>query len=175
MHQILSLIESRRMESGKTFLNQFAPCGCFTVFKEQEAVFVKEFKYWFLILDISQSFLGRCLLILKNHKTDEVELTNEEALEKHKAYKIWREAVRKAFNPDKINQAQLGNEEHVHKGHLHWHFIPRYRRPISFTGQEFQYDTTETQKVIFTTIDKRAIYSLDILVKIKGELQKYLK
>lgn len=135
---------------------------------------MKEFEHWFLVLDMSQSFLGKCLLILKNHKTDEKELTYEEVLEKHQAYCVWRAAIEKSFNPDKINQAQLGNEEHVHKGHLHWHFVPRYRRPISFAAQEFQYDTPETQKVNFTLADKRAKYPLELRIKIKEELMKHL-
>ena len=162
------------MENQKSLFGKLCPCGCFDSFKDQEAVFIKEFTYWFLVSDISQSFLGRCLLILKNHKTDELELTDEEALEKHKIYCIWRKAVTKAFNPDKINQAQLGNEEHVHRGHLHWHFVPRYRRPIFFASTEFQNDTSETQKVNFTLIDKRTKYPLELRIKITEELRKYV-
>ena len=150
------------------------PCGCFDSFQYQEIDFIKEFRYWFLVLNWKQGFLGRCLLILKSHKVDEVELIKEEVLEKHEIYCLWLNAVKKAFNPDKINQAQLGNEEHIHKGHLHWHLVPRYRRPVSFAGVEFQSDTPETQKLNYASVHKEIIYPVEIRQKIKEELLKYL-
>jgi len=162
------------MKSKDNFFEQFCPCGCFNSFENQEVDFIKEFKHWFLILNYKQGFLGRCLLILKSHKTDEIEMTEEEILEKHKIYCLWRKAVSKAFNPDKINQAQLGNEEHIHKGHIHWHFVPRYRRPIYFAGLEFQSDTPETQKIIFSSVFEGTAHSPEIRIKIKEELLKYL-
>ena len=135
-----------------------APCGCFNKFQNQDVDFIKEFKYWFLALNWEQGFLGRSLLFLKAHKVDEVELTDEEALEKHKIYCMWREAITKAFNPDKINQAQLGNEEYLHKGHIHWHFVPRYRRPIMFARTTFQSDDEKSQRVIYSDVHKRIVY-----------------
>jgi len=162
------------MKSQDKIFQNLCPCGCFNSFKNQDVDFIKEYDHWFLILNHEQGFLGRCILILKNHKIDEIEVTDEEALEKHTIYCLWRNAIKKAFSPDKINQAQLGNEEHVHKGHLHWHFVPRYRRPIHFTGREFQSDTPETQKVIWTAIHKRMIYPTELREKIKEELLKYL-
>ena len=162
------------MENQDNLFQKLCPCGCFNSFKNQEVDFIKEYEHWFLILNHEQGFLGRSILILKNHKTDERELTNEEALEKHTLYCLWREAITKAFNPDKINQAQLGNEEHVHNGHLHWHFVPRYRRPIYFFGLEFQSDTPETQKLIFSSVRDKTIHSTELRIKIKEELLKYL-
>lgn len=161
------------MEPEKIY-NKMCPCGCFDSFQDQEIDFIKEFKYWFLALNHRQGFLGKCLLILKAHKTDEIETTDEEMLEKHKIYCLWREAVTKAFKPDKINQAQLGNEEHIHKGHLHWHFVPRYRRPIQFEGVEFKSDTAETQKLSYTLLPKGIIHPPEMRKKIKEELLKYL-
>jgi|SRR3989344_1606064 len=157
-----------------TLFKKLCPCGCFNSFKNQEVDFIKDFKCWFLILNHQQGFLGRCLLILKNHKIDEIELTDEEVLEKHEIYCLWRRAVVKAFNPDKINQAQLGNEEHIHKGHLHWHFVPRYRRPIYFSGVELQGDDENTQKLDFSMIHKKITHSSELREKIKEELLKYL-
>ncbi len=162
------------MKSRDNLFKKLCPCGCFNSFKDQEVDFVKEFKYWFLILNNRQGFLGRCLLILKKHKTDEIELTKNEVLEKHAIYSLWRKAVAHSFNPDKINQAQLGNEEHIHKGHIHWHFVPRYRRAILFSGVEFQNDTPKTQKLIFSSFDKKITHSPQIREKIKEELLKFL-
>ena len=150
----------------------FAPCGCFHAFQNQETDFIKDFKYWFLGLNWQQGFLGRSLLFLKAHKIDEVELTKEEAAEKHAIYCMWRRAITRAFNPDKINQAQLGNEEFLHKGHVHWHFVPRYRRPITFAGALFQSDDEHTQKVIYSDFHKRIVYPVEVRQKIKEELLK---
>lgn len=163
------------MKDKDNLFKKFCSCGCFNSFKDQEIDFIKEFNYWFLILNNRQGFLGRSILILKNHKTDELELTKEEVLEKHEIYCLWRNAISKAFNPDKINQAQLGNEEDIHKGHIHWHFVPRYRRPIYFSDMEFQYDTPESQRLIFSAIAKKVVHSPSERQKIKEELLKYIK
>jgi len=147
-----------------------SPCGCFSSFKEQEVDFLKEFKYWFLGLNWEQGFLGRTILFLKSHKTDEAELTDEEVLEKHKIYCLWRGALELAFAPDKINQAQLGNEEHIHKGHLHWHLVPRYRRPVTFAGVKFRHDTSDMQKLNYSRVAQRGICPKEIRQKIKEEI-----
>lgn len=149
-----------------------APCGCLCSFEDKD--FLKEFTYWFLALNWEQGFLGRSLLFLKAHKTDEIELTDAEVLEKHEIYCFWRMAVTKAFNPDKINQAQLGNEEYLHNGHLHWHFVPRYRRPIYFFNTEFQSDNEETKKLSYGLVHKRIVHPKAIRQKIKEEILKYL-
>lgn len=162
------------MENNDKLFKKLCLCGCFDSFQNQDIDFIKEYKYWFLILNHEQAFLGRCILILKAHKTDELEMTDEEVLEKHKVYCYWRKAISKSFNPDKINQAQLGNEEHIHKGHLHWHFVPRYRKPIYFSGIEFQSDTPETQKLNYSSVHKKMIYPIEVREKIKKELLKYL-
>lgn len=158
----------------KKLFQKLCSCGCFDSFENQDIDFIKEFNHWFLILNREQGFLGRSILILKNHKVDEAELTEDEALEKHKIYCLWRKAITKAFNPDKINQAQLGNEEHIHKGHLHWHFIPRYRRSIIFLAVNFTSDTPETQKLIFSAVRDKTIHPVELRAKIKEELLKYL-
>ena len=162
------------MENQESLFKKLCPCGCFNSFKNQETDFIKEYNNWFLILNHEQGFLGRCILILKSHQTDEMDITDEEAQEKHTIYRLWRAAIAKSFNPDKINQAQLGNEEHVHKGHLHWHFVPRYRRPIYFAGIEFQSDSPETQKFIWTAIHERVVYPIEAREKVKKELLKHL-
>ncbi len=102
-----------------------------------------------------------------------MEMTDEEALEKHVIYKLWHEAIAKAFAPDKINQSQLGNEEYLHKGHLHWHLVPRYRRPVQFAGSDFQNDDAQSQKLSYALVHKRIVYPPEIRLKIKEELLKH--
>ena len=157
-----------------SLFHDFCPCGCFDSFDHQEVSLVKEFEYWFLILNHQQGFLGRSILILKSHKTDEIELLQEEVLEKHHIYCLWRKAINQAFKPDKINQSQLGNEEHLHGGHLHWHWIPRYRRPMCFEGVTFLHDTLQTQKLNYSRIVDRTVHSVDIRIKIRDVFKKYV-
>ncbi len=149
-------------------------CGCFHLFANQHVGFIKEFKHWFLVLNWEQGFLGRSILILKAHKVDESELNREEILEKHEIYCLWRNAVTVAFGAEKINQAQLGNEEETHKGHLHWHFIPRYRKRIMFDGVEFPHDTPETQKQNYSRVAVRGVTPREMRLAIKKEMLKYL-
>lgn len=157
-----------------TLYDTMAPCRCFHAFSEQETDFLKEYSHWFLTLNWKQGFLGRSMCILKAHKTDERDLTDEEVKEKFVIYCAWREAIEKAFGPDKINQAQLGNEEFLHKGHLHWHFIPRYRRPVQFADVAFQHDTEETAKMAPEKVHKGIIYPREVREKIRVELLKFL-
>jgi len=160
--------------SPQNIFGYYCPCGCFNSFDNQEVSFIQGFQHWFLILNHQQEFLGRCILILRQHKTDETELEIEEVLEKHAIYCQWHNAVKLAFGPDKINQSQLGNEEHLHKGHLHWHWVPRYRRPIVFKNMPFPYDTPETQKLNYSKLGWTAVCPLGMQLKIKDELLKYL-
>lgn len=157
-----------------TLYDTLSPCGCFNSFQDQEIDFLKEFKHWFLVLNWQQGFLGRSLLILKDHKMDELELSTKEVLEKHSIYCRWRDAIGKAFSPDKINQSQLGNEEDVHRGHLHWHFVPRYRRRITLVGVEFPHDTPETERLNYGRVAVREVYSKEVRQRIKEEMLKYL-
>ena len=154
----------------KTPLSVLIPCGCFNGFKDQSCDFIREFGPWVLMLNHQQNFLGRTLLLLREHKTDLFELSTDELLLWLSAYRHWRGAILKAFAPDKFNVTLLCNEEDIHRGHLHWHFVPRYRRPVSFVGQEFQYDTPETQRLNYSRIDQKLVYPVSVRLRIKGEI-----
>lgn len=153
-------------------ISEVISCGCFEAFKEQEVDFIMEFGPWVLALNHQQNFLGRTLAILKTHKTDFGELDPHELILLLSAYRHWKAAVDKAFGPDKINIALLGNEEQVHRGHVHFHFVPRYRRPIEFAGETFQYDTPETQSKNYSRVDQKRVYTPKIRRRIKQEILK---
>lgn len=161
-------------ETTVSLYDSFAPCGCLSSFSDQETSFLKEYEHWFLALNRNQSFLGRSLLFLKRHALDEVELNKNEIIEKHRAYVDWHRATKEAFHPDKINQALSGNDEKLHNGHLHWHFVPRYRRPVFFEGQSFFSDSLDTQSLPLGKIDARISAVPETLSSIKVELLKYL-
>jgi len=74
------------------------------------------------IVNADQIYLGRTLVIFKNHVEDFLNISEEERkLFTTDMVKIAR-AIRQAFDPDMINYAVLG----IVQKHLHWHVIPRY-------------------------------------------------
>jgi diadenosine tetraphosphate (Ap4A) HIT family hydrolase len=59
--------------------------------------------------------------------------TEEEQKELFVILRELEEAITKAFKPDMLNYAFLGNETH----HLHGHVIPRYSKQFEFEGVTF--------------------------------------
>lgn len=53
-----------------------APCGHLDRSVDRKANFGKAYKHWFLTLDQQPAFLECSRLILKEHKTDEIELAD---------------------------------------------------------------------------------------------------
>jgi len=131
-----------------------------------------EFGPWVLVLNRQQNFLGRTLAILKQHRTDFGEIEPHELILLLSAYRHWKAARDRAFSPDKYNIALLGNEEYLHCGYVHWHFVPRYRRPISFAGETFQHDTPETATKNYSRVDRKQVYPAKNPPKIKRQLLK---
>ena len=99
---------------------------------------IYEGKLWTVQLHSNQSYLGRCVVFLSSRSIeDPLLLTKEERNE------LWdnilprlAQALRRAFQPDRVNYAHLANEEHV----VHWHIVPRYEknRERQFAGELFR-------------------------------------
>lgn len=97
-----------------------------------------EGRYWRAVLNRNQSFLGRAIVYLSARAVeDPLELTADERDE------LWNEvlprlvgAIRAAFEPDRMNYAQLSNR----LNQVHWHVVPRYEaEPIrEFAGKRFR-------------------------------------
>ncbi len=85
-----------------------------------------EGRFWNIILNDNQSYLGRCIVYLNSrYLEDPLELTREEWEE------LWFDilprlaaALKKSFQPDRINYSHLANQTH----HVHWHIVPRYEK-----------------------------------------------
>ena len=71
-----------------------------------------------------QTHPGRCIIAFnKGHKGEVFELTEEERSAFMDDLSKASAAVKKVFNPDKINYASFGD-----KGpHLHFHIVPKYK------------------------------------------------
>lgn len=71
----------------------------------------------------SQHHKAHTSIVIKKHITDMLELTQWERDCFFNCMIMLAKAVKKAFNPDKLNYALLGNWV----PHLHWHIYPRYK------------------------------------------------
>lgn len=96
---------------------------------------IKDYKYWSIFLHQNQGYLGRCVIWCNREDAlDLVDATPEEQQELFIVLKELGAAIKKAFQPDWLNYAFLGNETR----HLHGHFIPRYAKPKELEGVVFK-------------------------------------
>src|SRR5690554_5886595 len=89
---------------------------------EFEKYRIAEFNNWRIELHSNQAYLGRCIIVLKNHAEDLFDLNEEKIKELFEVGKNLRNALNKSFKPDLFNYSSLGNEVR----HLHLHVVPRY-------------------------------------------------
>ncbi|MDO8515990.1 MAG: HIT family protein [bacterium] len=96
---------------------------------------IKDYTYWSLFIHENQSYLGRCILWCNREDAlDLADATPEEQQELFLILSELRPALQKAFAPDWLNYAFLGNEVR----HLHGHILPRYAQPKNFAGVTFK-------------------------------------
>jgi diadenosine tetraphosphate (Ap4A) HIT family hydrolase len=95
---------------------------CKLVLDEQNPSRIGELSVSIAIVNLDQIYIGRCLVVLRNHLEDLTELSQfDRNLFTADMIKVAK-AIKRAFSPKMMNYAILGN---VQK-HLHWHIIPRY-------------------------------------------------
>ncbi len=83
---------------------------------------IHEFKHSFLMLGEHQFYRGYSVLVLKEHYRELSDLPSPMRAEFFQEMIQSEEALRKIFQPHKMNLCSLGNVV----DHLHWHFFPRY-------------------------------------------------
>jgi len=99
-----------------------------------------ETKYWMILLAPDQRNLGTCVVALKREEPELSGLKIEEWSELFYVMKSLELAVKKAFCATMFNWGCLMNSSYLENPpnpHLHWHFIPRYRKPVEFHGKRF--------------------------------------
>jgi diadenosine tetraphosphate (Ap4A) HIT family hydrolase len=102
---------------------------------------VLETKYWKVLLANDQAYLGRCYVSLKRHCGDLAELKTEEWNELLVIIHKLEKSIMMAFGADLFNWTCLMNMAYQNSPpnpHVHWHFRPRYSRPINFAGLTFE-------------------------------------
>lgn len=70
-----------------------------------------------------QAYKGRCILALKEHKTEVFQLSPEEMAAFGRDLSRSAKAIYDAFSPDKINYAAFGDTY----PHVHFHLVPKYK------------------------------------------------
>jgi len=129
-------------------------CGILNTLESNET-YIGDLEFGVLLLNVNQSFKGRCLYISKQH----INLENLENLESHLYLSCNKEILyvmkklKILFNAELVNLALLGNKEK----HMHWHLIPRYRNDTNKNNPPWP----NKEKIL----NKDEFHSLILLIK----------
>ncbi|MBC8495849.1 HIT family protein [archaeon] len=100
-----------------------------------------ETNFWKVILLDEQSYLGRCVVVLKRDCGELSGLTTNEAADFHENIVNKLETtLKKTFNATMFNWSCLMNDAYKEKNpkpQVHWHFRPRYNHPVQIANNKF--------------------------------------
>lgn len=98
-------------------------------------------RHWIIYLAPSQRYLGTCVVALRRKCRDLSELMDGEWPDFAWILRCLESAVRELFNPDLFNWSCFKNSAFRSEDpdpEVHWHFHPRYSRPVRFGGETFR-------------------------------------
>ncbi len=98
-------------------------------------------RYSDVFLNRDQKHRGRCIVALKEHKTEYFQLTPEENAGYFEELSRVAKAIWELYHPDKLNYATFGDGV----PHVHVHVVPKYRDGLDW-GQPF--DDTHTKELL---------------------------
>lgn len=101
---------------------------------------IAETDHWEIFLAPSQRYLGTCVVSLKRDCGDLRDLNIEEWGDFGKIVDSMEISIKNLFKPELFNWSCLKNSvfrKNNPKPHIHWHFIPRYEKPVIFEGLKF--------------------------------------
>lgn len=101
-------------------------CEKVTTIDSDSPYFIHEFTHSVLMIGEHQAFRGYCVLVLKTHVGQLLQLPSTTQLEFYQELLISANAINSAFKPKQINYACYGNKV----PHLHWHLFPRYENDL---------------------------------------------
>ncbi len=112
----------------RTKFEELKPMPClFCTLKENNANYLCENDFWYVIADKYPASPGHHLAILKTHKESFFELDDDELIAAQSALKTTKEKLDASHQPDAYN---IGINEGAAAGrtihHVHIHLIPRY-------------------------------------------------
>ena len=88
---------------------------------------------WNISLRPQQPTIGSLILSLSRKCAAFSELTEQEAIDLGKAFKLIEGMLKNTFNPQKINYLALMMVDNQ----VHYHVLPRYKGPVSVDDQEY--------------------------------------
>lgn len=101
--------------------------------------------YWTAYVMDDQLYLGRLVVVLNTPPNRRVEHLRDIPIVAHidllQIVSVLENSLIRAFNATMFNWCCLMNnayQEAEPKPHVHWHFRPRYNRPVEFQGLTFQ-------------------------------------
>jgi len=104
-----------------------------------------------------QSYLGRCLVMLKRHTPSLSDLTEVEIVDFQKIAQELETRLKTVFGSTMFNWTCFMNDafqEKPYNPHVHWHIKPRYDHDVEIAGTKFtdpdfgkHYDRSRKDKV----------------------------
>lgn len=113
-------------------------------------------QYWNVYLTQDQAYLGRCVIATKEQRQSLSALTSDEWTDFYtNIVTPLEKSLESAFEATMFNWTCMMNNAYKESNpqpHVHWHFRPRYNKPIVFEGMQFEdsefgshYDRTRGQ------------------------------
>ena len=128
-----------------------------------------ETEYWKIVLHEDQRYLGYLIIKTKEDRQSLPELTSEEQLDFFKLIARLESFFKEKVGATMFNYACLMNFAYRDNQtpHVHFHFRPRYRTPVTVLGQEFS-DPNFGQHYLEATLNGNG------MVRIPDELRAYI-
>ncbi|MBE6904789.1 MAG: HIT family protein [Ruminococcaceae bacterium] len=96
---------------------------------------VIELQYSNVYLNRDQKHKGRCIVALKEHKTEYFQMTAEQNAGYFAEVSLTAQIIQNIYHPDKINYATFGDMV----PHVHVHLVPKYQDGLQW-GEAFHDD-----------------------------------
>jgi diadenosine tetraphosphate (Ap4A) HIT family hydrolase len=120
-------------------------------FTDDISIKIADMEASILLLTMDQAYRGRCILALKDHKTEVFQMEAEELQAWARDVSRASKALQAAFSPDKINYAMFGDLF----SHLHMHLVPKYKGGPEWGGP-FVLDLSKDNRMPLEELEKRA-------------------
>lgn len=106
-----------------------------------------ESEYWLVFLADRQDYIGRCIIVCREHCSDISQLSDNQWEELKKIISALQKTIKAELNATMFNLSCLMNDAYKHANphpHLHFHLRPRYANPVKigdtvFTDKEFSH------------------------------------
>lgn len=130
-----------------------------------------ETEHWVATLRRDQQFLGTAFVTARRHVPSLPELTTPEDLDFIEVRNTLIAAQQRAFGARVVNVSCLMNLAFDREGegepHVHYHFKPRYAKPVSFAGDTF----TDEEFGRYITKKIPHVVEHDVALEIADELR----